>query len=58
MSRTDLFADLMQGLRDAREHDRGKLTLRTTAIEIKEPYKIIRKYPKNINLHPQKSNKN
>ncbi len=35
MSRTDLFADLMQGLCDAREHDRGKRTLRTTAIEIK-----------------------
>lgn len=36
MSKNELFTDLMQSLQEAKEYDQGKLTLRTTEIEIKE----------------------
>ena len=36
MSKGDLFADLMQGLHESKEHDLGKRTLRTTQVNLKE----------------------
>jgi len=36
MGKRDLFAELKQGLEDAREYEEGKLTLRTTEMTPKE----------------------
>ena len=46
MSKRNLFEELNQSLEEAREHDQGKLTLRSTSVEIKPlditPKEIIR----------------
>ena len=36
MGKRDLFAELKQGLEDAREYEEGKLTLKTTEVTLKE----------------------
>ncbi len=46
MSKRNLFKELSQGLEEARKHDQGKLTLRSTSVEFKPlditPKEIIR----------------
>ncbi len=46
MSKRNLFEELNQSLEEARKHDQGKLTLRSTSVEIKPlditPNEIIR----------------
>lgn len=46
MSKRNLFNELSQGLAEAREHDQGKLTLRTVEVEFKPlqitPAEIVR----------------
>jgi len=46
MNKRNLFNELSQGLKEARKHDQGKLTLRSVSVEIKPlditPKEIIR----------------
>jgi putative transcriptional regulator len=46
MSKRNLFDELSQSLEEARKHDEGKLTLRSTSVELKQlditPKEIIR----------------
>lgn len=41
MSKRDLFAELVTGIKEVREHDKGQVTLRTYEVEELEPLPVM-----------------